>query len=105
MPNAGDAELNSTDLKAALDSCLALARDPRTQADARERFADLLNQLPWGDRPSRQIIDALWQEVITARRSAAFWEQISDVERNMTEQLAENHVQLQQNYLRLVQEQ
>jgi hypothetical protein len=51
------------------------------------------------------MIDMLWGELLRARRSAQFWQKTCDVERELTERMAASHFQLQQNYLRLVQEQ
>ncbi|MGG6293554.1 hypothetical protein ACQ4M4_03935 [Leptolyngbya sp. AN02str] len=98
-------QLTSADLMETLQTCFDLARNPKTQTDASEIFAEVQQQLTDHDAVTQELVNRLWKEVVTARRSAAFWEQISDVERTMTEQLAANHVQLQQNYLRLMQEQ
>ncbi len=80
-----------------------MAQDPTQKADAERRFLDLEETLT-ADPATAEVLQALWQELVTARRSGAFWQQISDVERTMTERLADSHIQLQQNYLRLVQE-
>lgn len=80
-----------------------MAQDPKQKADADRRFLDLEESLS-ADPATNQVLHTLWKELVTARRSGAFWQQISDVERTMTERLADSHIQLQQNYLRLVQE-
>ncbi|MDX2242301.1 MAG: hypothetical protein NW224_16575 [Leptolyngbyaceae cyanobacterium bins.302] len=87
-----------------LKECVALAQDIESHADADRRFLDLEETLAH-DPATAEIVGALWRELLSARRSAAFWQQISDVERSMSEKLADNHFQLQQNYLRLMQEQ
>lgn len=87
-----------------LKECLSMAHDLGSHADADRRFLDLEETLP-DDAATVAVLEALWQEVLAARRSATYWQQISDVERSMTEKLADNHFQLQQNYLRLMQEQ
>lgn len=87
-----------------LKACLSLAQDLQSHADADRHFLDLEESLT-DDAAKTAVLTALWQEVLAARRSAIFWQQISDVERSMTEKMADNHFQLQQNYLRLMQEQ
>lgn len=87
-----------------LQSCFALAQDPRTHAAANQGFTELLDSVA-DDSPAFELLKLLWKEVLTARRSAAFWEQISDVEKEMSERITQDHLQLHQNYLRLVQEQ
>lgn len=87
-----------------LNECLSMAQDLNSHSDADRRFLDLEETLP-NDPATMVVVQALWREVLAARRSATYWEQISDVERSMTESLASNHFQLQQNYLRLMQEQ
>lgn len=87
-----------------LNECLALTHDIESHPDADRRFLDLEETLTT-DPATGKVLQALWQEVLAARRSAIYWQQISDVERSMTEKLADNHFQLQQNYLRLMQEQ
>lgn len=87
-----------------LQECLSMAHDLETHAAADRRFLDLLDTLS-ADPATEKVVEGLWREVLAARRSALYWQQISDVERLMTEKLADNHFQLQQNYLRLMQEQ
>jgi hypothetical protein len=88
-----------------LNECIELAKDPKEHRAAEEAFAMIKGEL--GDAPSEalEVVERLWNELLTARRSAAFWEQISNMERAMTERLAADHCQLKQNYLRLLQEQ
>lgn len=87
-----------------LQECLTMAQTLGTHADADRRFLDLEETLS-DDAATIAVLEALWKEVLAARRSANYWEQISDVERSLTENLASNHFQLKQNYLRLLQEQ
>ncbi|HEY9618280.1 MAG TPA: hypothetical protein V6C64_15655 [Microcoleaceae cyanobacterium] len=87
-----------------LQECFSLAQDPRTHAAANQGFTELLDSVA-DDSPAFELLKLLWKEVLTARRSAAFWEQISDVEKEMSERITQDHLQLHQNYLRLVQEQ
>ncbi len=80
-----------------------MAKDPTRHADAERKFLDLEESIT-GDAATTELVAILWKEVLAARRAEAFWQQISDVERTMTERITDDHFQLQQNYLRLMQE-
>lgn len=88
---------------AQLQECLSLARDPAQHDAAKQSLAQLLSEVDPAAAPD--IIDTLWNELLTARRSTVFWEQISDAEKEMGDRLAQDNIRLQQNYLRLMQEQ
>ncbi|MBF2028240.1 MAG: hypothetical protein IGS48_15985 [Oscillatoriales cyanobacterium C42_A2020_001] len=87
-----------------LQECLSMTHELGLHADADRRFLDLEESLS-DHAATTEIMEALWKELLAARRAALYWQQISDVERSMSEKLADNHFQLQQNYLRLMQEQ
>lgn len=89
---------------AQLKDCFSLARNPTQQEAACQTMTQLLSDLAV-DAVAAEVIDALWQELLTARRSTAFWEQISDAEKEMGDRLTQDNIRLQQNYLRLMQEQ
>ncbi len=86
-----------------LQHCLELAREITEHQEAIAQFTQLRDSIVQ-DEATKALIDGIWAEVLAARRSAAFWQQMSDVEKDVSERLAQNHVQLQQNYLRLMQE-
>jgi hypothetical protein len=86
-----------------LQVCLHLAQDPTQHTQATEAFSSLQSTV--SEDPAKALLNVLWKEILTARRSAAFWQQLSNVEKEVSERLAQNHIQLQQNYLRLVREQ
>jgi predicted esterase YcpF (UPF0227 family) len=90
-----------------LQACLEQAQDPQQHPSAAAQFQALRSQMAdqGTDPATLLLLDALWKEVLAARRSAAFWQQISDAEQNLSEQMAEHTIQTQKNYLRLVQEQ
>jgi hypothetical protein len=89
---------------AQIQECLLLAQNPRQHDTANQKFAQLLASVE--TTPATvELLQRLWHEILSARRSATFWEQISDAEKEMSDRLAQNHVRLQQNYLRLMQEQ
>ena len=90
--------------QAHLQECLALAQDPTQQEQASQTFSQLVASVE-PSAAAAALLQALWSELLAARRSSAFWQQISDAEKGMSERLAATNVQLQQNYLRLMQEQ
>lgn len=87
-----------------LRECFLLAQDPKQQKNASEVFAQLMDKVA-SSPAAAELLETLWNEVLAARRSASFWQQFSDAEKEMSDRLAESHFQLSQNYLRLVQEQ
>jgi hypothetical protein len=89
---------------AQLQSCLNLALNPKSHGEADRQFLALQADLQTNPA-TLDVLQRLWKEVLSARRSARFWEQMSDVEKSMSEGLASDHLRLQQNYLRLIQEQ
>lgn len=89
---------------AQIEDCLLLAQNPKQQETANQKFVQLLDSVE-STPATVELLQRLWQEILSARRSVAFWEQISDAEKEMSDRLAQNHVRLQQNYLRLMQEQ
>jgi hypothetical protein len=90
---------------AQLQDCLALTPEVAQHAQAKEQFAVLKAQLATDSPLAADLLELAWNEVIAARRSAAFWEKISDAEKNMSDRVGESLLNLQQNHLRLVQEQ
>ena len=92
-------------LSLALKSAIALTGDIDTHPEANQAFAELLDQLPAEHETEIQLLQQLWEAYISTRRSARFWEEMSDVEKAMSDRMAQANVQLKQNYLRLVQEQ
>ena len=74
---------SSQNLLAQLKKCLSLAQDMATHAEANQAFEPL--------RASDR------QEVIAARRSAAFWQQMGEVEKDLSDRMLENMAQLRRN--------
>jgi hypothetical protein len=99
------AQMTSSDAIAQLQNCLALATDITTHAEAIEAFSQLQARLTEENPLAAELVALAWKDVIAARRSAGFWERISDVERHMSDNMTADHINLQQNHLRLVQEQ
>jgi hypothetical protein len=88
-----------------LQECMALVTDRSCYAEANDAFTQLKDRLATDHPLAAEMLELLWSEMLSARRSASLWEQLSEIERQFTEHMTASHVQLQQNYLRLVQEQ
>ena len=88
-----------------LKACIELSQDVAKHDHATEQFQQLRETITKDPAKAQEVLDLLWFELLRARRSAMFWQKTSDVERELTERMASSHFQLQQNYLRLVQEQ
>ncbi len=88
-----------------LQQCLSLAQDVSTHAKAKESYSDLRDRLADDAPEVTELMDMLWTEMLSSRRSALFWEELCNVEKKLTDRMAENNIQLRQNYIRLVQEQ
>jgi hypothetical protein len=89
----------------ALQHCLELAQELTHHNQANQSFEALRSQIALDNPEVAILLSQVWRELISAQRSAAFWQQICNVERDLTEKMTASHVQLQQNYLRLMQEQ
>ncbi|MGK7891658.1 MAG: hypothetical protein AB4042_20200 [Leptolyngbyaceae cyanobacterium] len=88
-----------------LQECLNLLKDAATYELAVQRYAVLRDRL-FADHPEMvALLDMVWEDLRASRRSARVWERLCNTEKQLTDRMAESHVQLQQNYLRLVQEQ
>jgi hypothetical protein len=88
-----------------LQVCLSLTQNTANHQEAEEQYKQLRDRLVGEDDDVARILDLMWKEILASRRSAFFWEEMCNVEQRLTERMAESHVQLRQNYLRLVQEQ
>ena len=95
----------STDLSSRLQAAIDLAQQVQQHPEANQAFQSLLDDLKAEDSSTADLLEQLWTAYIGSRRSSQFWEQISQVEKNLSDRMSESHIQLKQNYLRLVQEQ
>ena len=95
---------SSSNPVAQLKKCLSLAQNIETHDEANQTFEQLHQSMVLENAQAAELMEMLWQEVIAARRSAQFWQQISDVEKAMADQMLESLTQSRQNYLRLMQE-
>ncbi|NEQ96546.1 MAG: hypothetical protein F6K30_07460 [Cyanothece sp. SIO2G6] len=102
--------LQSTDAPIAayaveLHECLSLVKDAETQGLAVKQYGMLRDRLMSEYPDLVALLDMMWDALLVSQRSAKVWERLCDTEKQLTDRMAESHVQLQQNYLRLVQEQ
>ncbi|NMF83201.1 hypothetical protein [Nodosilinea sp. P-1105] len=103
MTSATDS--SATDLAAQLQAALDLARQVETHSQAQAAFQTLLADVQAQNPELASLFEQLWQAHIRSQRSSRFWEQVSEVEKGLSDRLTESHIQLKQNYLRLMQEQ
>ncbi|PSB16727.1 hypothetical protein C7B76_11115 [filamentous cyanobacterium CCP2] len=93
------------DLIVHLQECLAMARERSHHCEASQAFNQLHSNLATSHPIAAEVLRLMWNELLSTHRSADFLEQLSNIERQFNEQMTESHVQLQQNYLRLLEEQ
>ena len=95
----------STDLSSRLQTAIGQAQTVQQHPEANQTFEAMLADLKTQSPEAADLLAQLWQEYISSKRSSLFWEQLSEVEKNLSDRLSESHMQLKQNYLRLMQEQ
>ncbi|PZV21107.1 MAG: hypothetical protein DCF21_03075 [Leptolyngbya sp.] len=95
----------SLDLSSRLQSAINLAQQVQQHPEAKQAFQEVLAELKAESPLAADLLEQLWREYIGTKRSSVFWEQLSEVEKNLSDRMTESHIQLKQNYLRLVQEQ
>lgn len=89
----------------ALEAAIKLAQDVNTLQAAHSAFEELYEDVRVDNPQLAALLQMLWREYVTTQRSAAFWQELCQVEKHLSERITESHMQLRQNYLRLVQEQ
>ena len=87
-----------------LQKCVSLAQDISQGEKALVEFSQLSDRLATENPQAAELLAVLWNEYTAANRSATFWQQICDVEKELSQRMAQSHFQLRQNYLRLMQE-
>jgi len=92
-------------LAIALEGAIALAKEGNTMPQATEQFNALLQQVERDSPTVTPLLQKLWDEYLSAQRSATFWQSLSDAEKELSDKMSATTVQLKQNYMRLVQEQ
>ena len=99
------AEAEKSLIETSLAGAIALAKDGKNLDAANAQFEAILSEIKTESPTSETLLRQLWQEYTSIQRSAKFWESMSDAEKELSEKMAESNVQLQRNYMRLVQEQ
>ena len=98
-------ETSKSLLEVTLDGAIALAKESGNYRQATTQFEALLAQLDSDHSAIVPLLNTLWKEYLSARRSAAFWQSMSDAEKDLSDKMSESNIQLKQNYMRLIQEQ
>lgn len=88
-----------------LQACVSLAQDTSRVEKASVEFSRLQDRLATENPQAAELLGVLWNEFTAANRSATFWQQICDVEKELSQRMAQSHFQLRQNYLKLIREQ
>jgi hypothetical protein len=96
---------SAQDFSARLQTAVNLAQTVEHREEAHQLFESILADLQDQDLAAVALLEQLWREYISLQRSSLFWQQLSQVEKNLSDRLTESHLQLKQNYLRLMQEQ
>ncbi len=91
-------------LEVTLAGAIALAQG-KNYAQADEQFAAIAAQIEKDSPEATLLLKQLWREYVSVQRSALFYEGLSNAEAGLSEKMAESNIQLQQNYMRLIQEQ
>ncbi len=89
----------------ALEAAIKLAQDSPTNDAAHAAFDELYNSVQATDPQMAALLQRLWREYLTTQRSAAFWQELCQVEKHLSERITESHLQLRQSYQQLMEEQ
>ncbi|MEM0980168.1 MAG: hypothetical protein AAGH78_07820 [Cyanobacteria bacterium P01_H01_bin.58] len=89
----------------ALAAAMKLAQDVDTQTEAHAAFNELYESVRAENPSMAAMLQMLWREYVASQRSVTFWQELGQVEKHLSERITENHLQLRQNYQRLMQEQ
>lgn len=88
-----------------LETAINLAQDGTSPEQAHATFNEVFETVREADPQTAAMLQMLWREYVTTQRSANFWQELCQVEKHLSERITESHIQLRQNYLRLMQEQ
>ncbi len=92
-------------LEVTLSGAIALTKSGDNYDQANEQFEALLSQVETESPTVAPLLKRLWKEYTSVQRSAAFWEVMSDAEKDLSDKMSATNIQLKQNYMRLIQEQ
>jgi hypothetical protein len=104
MESRSDSRAGESD-RLQLQECIKLAQNLATHEKAKAEFRQWCDRLAQENPQAADLLTLLWEETIRANRSALFWEELTNVEKELSDRMTQQTIQLQQNYLRLVQEQ
>ncbi|NET08708.1 MAG: hypothetical protein F6K09_09450 [Merismopedia sp. SIO2A8] len=88
-----------------LQDCLRLVKDIHSHEQADQMYQALRDRLVVEQPDAVELMDMMWKTLVASYQSAALWEKLCQSEQQLTDRMVESHVQLQQSYYRLVQEQ
>lgn len=88
-----------------LQALLQLAETVEHHPDAHHQFQAWVADLQMNEPELAALMEQLWQAYMASQRSAHFWQRRTQMEQRLSDRLSQHHAQLQQNYLRLMQEQ
>ncbi|MBD2258970.1 hypothetical protein [Pseudanabaena sp. FACHB-2040] len=92
-------------LTESLQEAIQLAQSVNSHQEAQATFERLHQELETQNPQAADLLALLWREYLGSQRSATFWKELCQVEKHLSDRLSESHLQLKQNYLRLMQEQ
>jgi hypothetical protein len=84
---------------------MALTHHVDQHDQAQREFGLVCDRVAESDPGAAELLNLMWQELLSARRSSAFWQEMCDVEKELSHKIAESNLQLRQNYLRLTEDQ
>ncbi len=84
---------------------LALANFEEDPQQVTQQFEAIQGSIDAESSLGVQINQLLWEELLRTRRSLSFWRSLGEAEGELSKALSNQHIRLQQNYLRLMQEQ
>ncbi|WP_218080657.1 hypothetical protein [Anthocerotibacter panamensis] len=98
--------MSSTDAEVQLQELTAALRDlERDPTRLNQLFMPLQEQVRAESPLAGQLTQILWEEVLRTKRSLNFWRSLGEAEGELAKTLCDQNIRLQQNYLRLMQEQ
>ena len=92
-------------LEVTLSGAIALTKEGNSMTEATSQFEALLAQVEADSPTGAPLLKLLWDDYFSVLRSAAFWLVMSDAEKDLSDKMSATHIQLKQNYMRLIQEQ
>lgn len=89
----------------ALEAAMKLVQDANAQQAAHAAFQQVYEGIRADNPEFATMLQILWREYVASQRSVTFWQELCQVEKHLSERITENHLQLRQNYRRLIEDQ